>query len=78
MNLCEIKTVIFVTIFIIVQHVSAYADWENEEMMIQAETTKGISKESEFYYVKSTLKEKNIEILLSSYAHSKSYKIKNI
>ena len=57
MNLCEIKTVIFVTIFIIVQHVSAYADWENEEMMIQAETTKGISKESEFYYVKSTLKE---------------------
>ena len=48
MNLCEIKTVIFVTIFIIV-NVSAYADWENEEMMIQAETTKGISEESEFF-----------------------------
>ena len=49
MNLCEIKTVIFVTIFIIV-NVSAYADWENEEMMIQAETTKGISEESELFF----------------------------
>ena len=48
MNLCEIKTVIFVTILIV--NVSAYADWENEEMMIQAETTKGISEESDFFF----------------------------
>ena len=56
MNLCEIKTVIFVTILIV--NVSAYADWENEEMMIQAETTKGISEESDFFFIKSTLIEK--------------------